>query len=139
MRIVPRSCVILAAGLFLGTSTFPSHALSGSEPDLVWAVEDPGGRAEIHLQDESAKLRVRLIHQSYLELPDFVEISLLAPNGKRLNLELSAVPPETLSPEAKLYRDYTGTVPQTLESYVGIAVRFPLGWSETRPLFEQEK
>lgn len=134
-----RIALSVGIGIVLGSSLTLCPTLSASESPRAWVFEDRANFAEVRLRRPDAKLQIHLVSQSSLGLPDHIEVSLTGRDGKKVNLELNAISPDSLSPEAKRQRDYLGSSPASLDSFVGIAVRLPLGWTRPQPLFDGEK
>lgn len=122
----PRYSLGKWAGSILAIVLFPTAVLSAWEPAQSFVVESLSNRAEVTVDASARKVSVRVVDQAELGLPDFVQVSLFRADGRRTDLEVRAVEPEALSPDAKLYRNYSGAIASSLDSYVGAAVRIPL-------------
>jgi len=114
------------AGSILAIVLFPTAVLSAWEPAQSFVVESLSNRAEVTVNVPARKITVRVIDQTGLGLPDFVQIWLFRADGRRTDLEVRAIEPTALSADAQLYRNYSGSIASALDSYVGAAIRIPL-------------
>jgi hypothetical protein len=89
--------------------------------------------AEIRLEFPNRKVGVTLLDRNHYGLPDAIQISVTDSHGKKTDLEVTAIAPASLGGDLGPRRQYEGSIPAGIDSYVGASIKFPLKKSKIQP------
>lgn len=118
--------VLFLALLMLALFLMPKRVVSAKEPRSEFTTESGSQRADVTLRYPDRKVEVKVIDRKKLDLPNSIQITLFNKEGKRTDIELSAIQPVPPAGDEKYKRDYRGVLPSTQDSYIGAELKLPL-------------
>lgn len=116
---------ILFASVFVTSLVSPRQEVAAGQPSPDFVVETAGTRAEVKISYPKRAVEVRVLDRDRLGLPDAIQISLINGEGKRTDLEMSAMDSGGFSSDLTNQRKYLGHIPAAYGSYVGVSLRIP--------------
>lgn len=124
--------IFLLTGV-LGTLFTAEGEAQADRSDSQFSAENGSQKAEVRVHYRDRKVTVKVLDQKNVGLPNSIQVSLFDKNGKRTDLELSAISIPPPSGESAFNRDYRGVIPATQNSFVGVSIKIPFSKAKTPP------
>ena len=116
----------LLAVFLLAILLLPRHVVSAGDVPSGFLFENGSQRADVSVHYPDRSVTVKVIDRKKLDLPNSIQVSFFNKEGKRTDLELSAIQNIPPGDDPKYKRDYRGVLPATQDSFIGAEFKFPL-------------